>query len=149
MREASELPQPSIFDIDPEDPTQLLDDAGQLDSMELEAQPHAEADAELDAAVATAEGYGDTSDNSEARDSGDLYGVQLHDVETHEAFKDAELGEHVFETLEKKMAEGGAQPETELDIEDDSDAERSHSRTDRREPAAGAVSKATANVRRP
>src|SRR5512139_1882457 len=57
MREASELPQPSIVDIDPEDPAQLLDDAGQYSivDLEVEAQPHAEADAELDAAVEAAD----------------------------------------------------------------------------------------------
>jgi hypothetical protein len=54
MREASELPQPSIVDVDPEDPAQVLDDAGQFSvtDLNLDAEPAAEADAEVDAAAA-------------------------------------------------------------------------------------------------
>jgi hypothetical protein len=162
MREANELPQPSIVDIDPEDPSQLLDDAGQFSivDVDLDAQPQAEADAELDAALAEAAGEegayeSDESDNDAqeldtpsqttadayaeaADDTGELYGVHLPapadkdlDVSADgESFRDSELGEHAFETLEKKMAESGAEPERPLDIEDDSDLERGHSSSD-------------------
>jgi len=101
MREASALPGRSVVDLDPEDPSQLLDDAGQFSNVdvEVEAQPHVEADVEGDA--------------------------------ESESFSDSELGENAFETLEKKTAEGGAEPEAELDIEDDSDEHRGHHRRDR------------------
>lgn len=149
MREASELPQPSIVDVDPEDPAQLLDDAEQYSVIDLEvdAEPQAEADAELDAAVATTTGddYIDVIDQTNLEDigdAGDLYGVHVpaaadagSDV-THdgESFQDSELGEHVFETLQKKMAESGtANPEEDVEFEDDSDPLVGHSKSDRRD----------------
>lgn len=174
MREASELPATSIVDIDPEDPTQLLDDAGQFGIVDIgldrEAMPHAEADAELDAAVAisagetgyieggldddesdvdddaseldtpettTADAYADSAD-----DTGDLYGVHvpkaadpdLDLTQDRESFQDSALGEHVFETLEKKYAENGTEnPEEDVEFEDDSDPHGGHSKSDRRD----------------
>ncbi len=141
MREANQLPQPSVVDIDPEDPTQILDEAGRFNEVDLGAQPHAEADAELDAAVASSAGEYESADATDSRDVGELYGIHMPaaadpdlDVTADgETFEDAELGENMFETLEKKMAEGGPKPEAELDVEDDSDAERGHARTDRRD----------------
>jgi hypothetical protein len=157
MREANELPQPSIVDVDPEDPAQLLDDADQYSviDVDLDAQPQAEADAELDAALAAAAGEeGDldsdaleldtpsqtTSDAHAkvARDTGDLYGVHLpragdRDLDTNpdaESFRDADLGEHAFETLEKKMAESGNEPEHDIDVQDDSDPDGGHHSTE-------------------
>jgi hypothetical protein len=147
MREASGLPQPSIVDVDPEDPAQLLDDADQYSIIDLDvdAEPQAEADAELDAAVATtADDYTDLIDSTDIGDAGDLYGVHVPaaadagmDVNAdRESFKDSELGEHVFETLQKKMAESGtADPEEDIEFEDDSDELRGHSKTDRRDRA--------------
>ena len=103
MREASRLPQPSIVDIDPEDPSQLLDDVGQFSvvPLDVEAQPSAEAEADIDAAVydasaeeleeeeendvdedaaeldtpsqTTADAYAEATD----KDTGDLYGVRM------------------------------------------------------------------------
>jgi hypothetical protein len=148
MREASELPQASIVDLDPEDPAQLLDDAGQFSvvdvDLEVDAEPQAEADAELDAAVATtADDYTDIIDSTDTPDVGDLYGVHVPKAADHgdldqnadrEAFKDSELGEHVFETLEKKIAESGTDnPEEDVEFEDDSDPEVGHHKTDRRD----------------
>ena len=148
MREASDLPQSSIVDIDPEDPAQLLDDAGQFSvvdvDLEVDAEPQAEADAELDAAVASS---GDDSieviDDSDVEGIGDLYGVHVPrsadgaDIDLtpdQESFQDSSLGEHVFETLEKKLAEAGtANPEEDVEFEDDSDRERGHSKSDRRD----------------
>ena len=138
------MPTSSVVDVDPEDPSQLLDEAGQFGivDMNVEAQPQAEADAELDAAVATtADDYTDIVDATDLGDAGDLYGVRIPpaadkdlDVSAdRESFSDSALGEHAFETLEKKMAEGGAEPEAELDIEDDSDEHRGHSKSDRRD----------------
>jgi hypothetical protein len=96
--EAAELPQPSIVDIDPTDPAQVLDDAVVDVSTDVDALPSAEADADVDAAVmesaaeeeeqdedsevdqrareidtpdqTTADAYADA-----AEDTGDLYGV--------------------------------------------------------------------------
>jgi hypothetical protein len=68
MREASELPQPSIVDIDPEDPSQLLDDVGgfSIEEFDVEAQPSAEAHADVDFAVYVAEsGEGLEADSGE------------------------------------------------------------------------------------
>jgi hypothetical protein len=164
MREASELPQPSIVDIDPEDPAQLLDDVGQYSVSELglEAQPSAEAEAELDAAVMVAESE-DNDEESEvdedaveldtpeattadayaeaAEDTGELYGVHtpraadrdLDKTMDQESFVDSEQGETWLETLGKKAAEYGAEVEEELDVVDDSDAERGHHSSDRRD----------------
>lgn len=160
MREANKLPQPSLVDIDPEDPSQLLDDAGQFSVVDvnLDAQPQAEADAELDAALAevageegsyeedsveldtpsetTADAYAEAAD-----DTGELYGVHLpspadKDIDVNpdgESFKDSELGEHAFETLGKKMAEIGADPERDIDVVDNSDGDRGHNSTDRKD----------------
>ncbi len=158
MREANELPQPSLVDIDPEDPSQLLDDGDQYSivDVDLDAQPQAEADAELDAALAAAAGEeGDLESQSleldtpsqttadayteSAEDTGELYGVHLppagdkDDIDVNadgESFRDSELGEHTFETLEKKMAESGAAPEHELDVVDNSDTEGGHHSTE-------------------
>jgi len=114
MQEASELPQPSIVDLDPEDPDQLLDDVGQYGviDLEVEAQPAAEADAELDAATMTAEtGEGEEEEEEEnevdedaqeldtpeqttadayveaAEDTGDLYGVHTQKATDHDLDK--------------------------------------------------------------
>lgn len=166
MRQANDLPQPSIVDIDPEDPSQLLDDAGQFSVVDvgLDAQPQAEADADLDAALATDAGEEEAEVNASeadenareldtpsqttadayteaADDTGELDGVHVppssdRDLDINrdgESFRDSELGEHAFETLEKKMAENGAEPEQELDVVDDSDLERGHHKTDTRD----------------
>jgi hypothetical protein len=148
MREASELPQPSIIDIDPEDPSQLLDDVGQYQVVDLgvEAQPHAEADAELDAAVEAADvSEIDTPEDTtmdayaeEADDTGELYGVHtpraadrdLDKTPDQESFADSEQGEHWLETLGKKAAEYGAEPEEELDVVDNSDEHTGHHSTE-------------------
>lgn len=164
MREASELPQPSIVDVDPEDPAQLLDDAGQYSIVDLgvEAQPSAEAEADMEAAVIVAEGEEgeeidedavelDTPDMTTAdayaaaaEDTGDLYGVHTQRAEDkdldrtpdNEEFIDSDQGETWLETLGKKASEYGAEVEEELDVVDDSDEHedhRGHHKTDTRD----------------
>jgi hypothetical protein len=175
LRELDELPVDSIVDIDPEDPSQLLDDASQYAgvNLDLEAQPSAEAAADLDVALAdsageagavhalddfddddvvsevdddaseldtpaqtTADAYTEASD-----DTGELYGVHvpamadrdLDVTDDGESFQDAELGEHVFETLEKKATEIGAEPERTVDVVDNSEGDRGHGSSDRRD----------------
>lgn len=79
MREASELPQPSIVDIDPEDPSQLLDDVGgfSIEEFDVEAQPSAEAYADVDSAVYVAE-----SGEGLEMDSGE--GVEVEETQLDE-----------------------------------------------------------------
>ena len=135
------LPRPSVADLDPTDPTQELDELGEFHiELAVEAQPSAEAQEELDVAgeEAEAEAYEDdpaARDEAEAsageRDTGDLYGVhvppaadtELGAGEDQDSFQDAMLGETFFEALEQHAAEGGATPEHELDIVDDSDVD--------------------------
>jgi hypothetical protein len=174
MRELDELPVDSIVDIDPEDPSQLLDDASQYSGvhLDLEAQPSAEAAADLDVALADSAGEAGAVDalddfdddvTSEVEedatdldtpsqtttdayanggdDTGELYGVHVPPIADGdldvtadgESFEDSELGEHVFETLEKKAAEIGAEPERVVDVVDNSDGDRRHSSRDRRD----------------
>ena len=147
MREASRLPQPSIVDIDPEEPTQLLDDVGQYSvvDLEVEAQPHAEADASIDAAIDEAEGSDATEIETpsettadtyaaDGKDTGDLYGVhqprandtKLDKRRDQEAFIDEEAGETWLETLGHKSAEYGPEVEHQIDVIDDSDEHIDH-----------------------
>lgn len=135
----------SIVDLDPEDPTQLLDEAGQFSvvDLELEAQPHAEADADLDAAVATtAEDYSDIIDATDIGDAGDLYGVHVprasdpqSDIRgDREAFDAESDGEHMFDSLQRKMTENGtADPEEDVRFEDASDRQGGHRKSDTRD----------------
>ncbi|HEY5924695.1 MAG TPA: hypothetical protein VIV11_23610 [Kofleriaceae bacterium] len=120
MREASELPQPSIVDLDPEDPAQLLDDVGQygIVDLEVEAQPSVEARDELDAAgmiasadeeeeeqasevdddareldtpeATTADAYAEAAD-----DTGDLYGVHTQKATDRGLDKTQEQDEYI------------------------------------------------------
>ncbi|HEY5945210.1 MAG TPA: hypothetical protein VIV40_06955 [Kofleriaceae bacterium] len=161
MREASELPQPSIVDVDPEDPSQLLDEGTyNIVDLGVEAQPHAEADADLDAAVAEADADENEEDDvseidtpedttadayaAEADDTGDLYGIHTpraadRDLDTtpdREQFVDSNDGENWLETLGKKAAEGGVAAEQEVVVIDDSDEHRGHHSTERDRPVA-------------
>ena len=47
-----------------------------------------------------------------------------------ESFQDSTLGEHAFETLEKKMAEAGPDPERDVVIIDETDSEGGHHPTE-------------------
>src|SRR5690242_9791808 len=120
MQEASALPGDSIVDVDPEIPSQLLDDAGQFSVMtiDVDAQPDAEGEADIEAATVTAEaGEGEDTNldayAEQADDTGDLYGVHtphasdrdLDKTPDQESFIDSEMGENWLETLGKKAAE--------------------------------------------
>ena len=149
MKEASQLPQPSIVDLDPEDLSQLLDEAGQFSVLEVEAQPSAEAEADLDAAEAEAsevdedaaeldtpaETTADAYERAAKKDTGDLYGVRTPHASDRDLAEatDSPQGEHFFESLEKHAAESGAEPEEELVVLDDSDEHRGHNSTDHRD----------------
>ena len=157
MRDANRMPARSIVDVDPEDPTQRIDDAGQYSITELgvEAQPAAEAEADLDTAAIEASGEEQADDSedlieepdqttsdayaaAQTKDSGDLYGLHMphagdRDLDKsrdQESFKDAEQGENWLETLGHKATESGAEPEEELVVLDDSDPEVGHHSTE-------------------
>lgn len=148
MQDASALPASSIVDIDPEVPSQLLDDAGQFSvmSVDVDAQPEAEADADLEAATVTAEADeietpSETNMDAyaeQADDTGELYGLHtphaadrdLDKTADQESFVDSEMGENWLETLGKKAAEYGAEAEEELDVVDNSDEQGGHHSTE-------------------
>ena len=149
MKEASQLPQPSIVDVDPEDPSQLLDDAGQFGVLAVDAEPSAEAEADLDAAEAEASEVDDdaseldtpsqtTADAYEAatrKDTGELYGVRTphaSDRDLDDA-ADSPQGENWVEALEQRAAEYGAVPEEEIVVIDDSDEQRGPHPSDHRD----------------
>lgn len=149
MRAVEDRPRsmPRLVDTDPEDPTQHLDDVGQiqLGPMDVDARPAAETGDELAAAeaenqpgdhepvdelaVAEAEATGDV------KDTGDLYGVRiphaadadLGDPGSRMSFAGASAGETFFEALAEHSTELGPAPEEEVVIVDDSDAHRGHS----------------------
>ena len=145
MQEASALPGDSIVDVDPEIPSQLLDDAGQFSvmSIDVDAQPDAEGEADIEAATVTAEA-GEPEDTNmdayaeQADDTGELYGVHtphasdrdLDKTADQESFVDSEMGENWLETLGKKAAEYGAEAEEELDVVDNSDELGGHHSTE-------------------
>lgn len=166
MREANRLPQPSIVDIDPEDPLQQLDDAGQFSIVPLavEVQPETEAEADVD--LAAIEVAGEENEDSEvieeareldtpdmttadayaaaAKETGELYGVRTPRATDHriqetpdfEQFLESDQGETWLETLSKAASEGGAVPEEDVRVVDDSDEHidhRGHSATDHRD----------------
>lgn len=163
MREANRLPRPSIVDIDPEDPSQQLDDAGQFSIVPLAVEVQSEADAEADEDLAAIEvaaeeeeiDEDEDSDEDEepsvedsyelgAKDTGDLYGVRtppandrhIEKTPDLEEFLESDQGETWLETLAKAASEGGAEPEIDVRIVDDSDEHidhRGHNATDHRD----------------
>lgn len=136
MREAGRLARRHVVDIDPEDPTQQLDDTAEFDiePLDLDARSAAEIAEDLD--IAAAENVlGDSepadADDERAGDTGELYGVRtphagdtdLAAPEDRDAFEGAELGENWLESLEEHAATLGPKLEEEIVIVDDSDRE--------------------------
>jgi hypothetical protein len=139
MREVSNsLPQHHVVDIDPEDPSQQLDDLGEfhVEPLAVEAQPAAEALEDFDIASAeNVEGEDEPLEEEPARhDTGDLYGVRtphagdtgLAASEDHDSFEGSTLGETWLEALEERAAVMGPAPEEEVVIVDDSDEHPEH-----------------------
>ena len=145
---------PSIVDLDPEDPTQLLDEvpAYHVEEFAVEAQPQAESRADLEASQ-DLDALGDEADGGGAEtdevpsdtrphDVGVLYGVhEVPAVDTslasgpdHGSFQDETLGETWLESLEATSAENGPEPEHILDVVDDGDPEHpQHHKSDTRD----------------
>ncbi len=156
MREASaRLPHRHIVDIDPEDPTQQLDDTGEfhIEPLAVEAEPAAEISEQFD--IASAENVGGEEEFGEeptvetqselVHDTGELYGVRtphagdtnLAAAEDRDAFEGSWRGENWLESLEEHAAVMGPAPEEEVVIVDDSDVDhpdhRGHHSTDWRD----------------
>jgi hypothetical protein len=152
------FPSPSnVVDLDPEDPSQQLDEAGQFHiEIAVEAQPNAESDEEVEAAIMTAEEDTEEILPPPTKDTGDLYGVHLPATnepdlaapEDQDAFRDAMLGQHFFDSLDMHAIENGPIPEHEIDVLDDSDVDfPTHHKTDHRDrPVADKGSGGTGGV---
>jgi hypothetical protein len=162
MREVSRLPQRHVVDIDPEDPTQQLDDTGEIDvdPVAVDAMSTAEGIADFDRASAeNVEGEGESEVDIEtpsettadayaaaARETGELYGVRtphagdphLSASEDQDSFEGSWRGETWLESLEEHAAEMGPADEEEVVIVDDSDVDhpdhRGHHSTEGGDP---------------
>lgn len=143
MRDVSaRLPHHHVVDIDPEDPTQQLDDTGEfhIEPLAVEAQPAAEASEDFDIAAAeNVEGESELGLEEAAADehrdlaheTGELYGVRtphagdtsLAAPEDQDAYEGSWRGENWREALEEHAATMGPAAEEEIVIVDDSDVE--------------------------
>jgi len=149
---SAKLPHRSVVDLDPEDPSQQLDDTGEfhIEPLGIEAQPSAEAAEDFDIASAeNVEGESEVEDVTPAEadadlghDTGELYGVRtphagdtnLAAPEDRDAFEGSWRGENWLEALEEHATVMGPAPEEEVVIIDDSDIDhRGHHSTERRD----------------
>jgi hypothetical protein len=136
-------PHGSLVDLDPSDPSQILDDAA-ASRDEVDAQPAADAEADLEAAIAESAEPGEPLDEDVVGDVGELYGVHTPPAVDKEppGYGDAtsasqtETGENWLEALEATSAENGAEPERELDVTDEDDETPHHSTDTRDRPVA-------------
>lgn len=156
MRDASRLPHRHVVDIDPEDPTQQLDDTGEfhIEPLMVEAQSATEASEDFDIASAeNVEGESEPEDEEEEaseraelrHETGELYGVrtpragdtELAAPEDQDGFEGSWRGENWRESLEEHATLMGPADEEEVVIIDDSDIEhpdhRGHHPTDWRD----------------
>jgi hypothetical protein len=167
MREVSaRLPHRHVVDIDPEDPSQQLDDLGefQIEPLAVDAQSTVEASEDLDLASAEnvegeseselgladeaiAELYAEGGEDT-GEDTGELYGVRtphagdpnLAAPEDRDSFEGSWRGETWLEALEEHATVMGPALEEEVVVVDDSDIEhpdhRGHHPTERDRPVA-------------
>jgi hypothetical protein len=150
MRARNKRPHRHVVDIDPEDPSQQLDDSGafQVEPLAVAARPAAESAEDFD--IASAENMEGQSEHEEAaaeaadevteestieghpelgHDTGELYGVRtphagdtnLAAPEDQDSFEGSWRGETWLEALEEHAAVMGPAPEEEVVIVDDSD----------------------------
>ncbi|MBV8755688.1 MAG: hypothetical protein JO257_00345 [Deltaproteobacteria bacterium] len=126
---------------DPSDPLQTLDETQDfhLEPLEVEVQPGAENQEEIDAALDLSEADDDDdvdtyeTRTADAEDTGELYGGHITRADSPERgvgangdYVEADLGENWLETLEADAVEGGPAPEQEVDANDDQDVEAHH-----------------------
>jgi hypothetical protein len=145
----------SIVDLDPEDPSQSLDNAGgfSIDELDVSAEPEAEQQADLDAAIAEdseeearAADEGDDDDPippadrevaEPDRDTGELYGVHLPpaaDPDLLDIQSQDDEGRNWLEALETEATEYGPEAEHVIDVVDDTDPDHpGHNKTDTRD----------------
>lgn len=149
MREVSaRLPHHHTVDIDPEDPTQQLDDLGEIhvEPLAVEVQPRAESDEDFDLASAeNVVGESEPEDEEPPRDAaetGELYGVRTPHAgdpniaapEDRDAYEGSWRGETWLEALEEHAIAMGPAPEEEVVIVDDSDPHHGHHSTEGGDP---------------
>jgi hypothetical protein len=135
------MPKHGVADEDPEDPSQTLDDVGQIDvePLDVDALPAAEGEADLARAMAESkegdlEAVDDEDDGGDPRavdtkETGKLYGVRtphaadadLADGPDRGSFDGADDGENWLESLSRHAAEGGAAPAEEVAVLDETD----------------------------
>jgi hypothetical protein len=131
MRDAGRLSHRHVVDLEPEDPSQLLDDSGELhvEPLDVEARPEAENLEDLDIAESTARS--DDEVEEVVHGTGELYGVRTpyaddtdrSAAEDRDSFEGSWRGETWLESLEEHAIEMGPAPEEEVVIVDDSDVE--------------------------
>lgn len=141
-----------VVDIDPEDPSQQLDDVGgfQVEPINVEVRSTAEIAEDFDMASAEnvqgeSEPDDDVGEDLPGGDTGELYGVRtphagdpnLSDSEDRDSYDGAMRGETWLEALEEHAASMGPALEEEVVIVDDSDRDhRGHQATERDRPIA-------------
>jgi hypothetical protein len=138
--------QPRITNLDPSEPSQQLDETGsfEVEPLAVDAEPVAEAEDDLDAAIAEAEPGDDDATVVRPHDVGELYGLHLPPAgdrelaapEDHDSFARADAGENWIESLEQATAETGPDTEREIDPNDDTDYRVHHSTDTRDRPVA-------------
>jgi hypothetical protein len=140
------MPNAKIINLDPSDPSQELDETGtfEVEPLSVDAEPEAEAEEQLDAAIAEADPGDDDATLVRPRDVGELYGVHLTPAadrdlgapEDHDSFARADDGENWIESLEQATAENGPDAEREIDPNDDTDYFAHHPTDTRDRPIA-------------
>lgn len=145
MRQVSAtLPHRHVVDVDPEDPSQQLDDTGEfhVEPLAVDALPAAEASEDFDIASAeNVEGESGLEPDAAAdehaaveHDTGELYGVRIPHAgdttlaarEDQDSFEGSWRGETWLEALEEHATALGPAPEEEVVIVDDSDGHPDH-----------------------
>lgn len=140
-RASATLPHRHVVDLEPEDPSQQLDETGEfhIDPLAVDARPAAEASEDLDIASAeNVEGESEIETRADAdqhteveHDVGELYGVRIPHAgdttlaarEDQDSFEGSWRGETWLEALGEHATAMGPLPEEEVVIVDDSDVE--------------------------
>ena len=117
-------------------PAQTLDDVAQIDvaPLDVDAMPSAEAHDELLRAIAESkEGDLERADEAQPKETGKLYGVRTPHAADADLADGPDDGEHWLESLSQHATEGGAVPDDELVIIDETDDHGGAPPTERRD----------------
>ncbi len=154
MREvSSRMSNRHVIDLDPEDPTQQLDDLGEFHIIPLTVEAQSEAETLEDFDIASAENIAGESEPGDdewsdttleyyagaAEGTGELYGIRMpHAGDTHiaapedqDSYEGSSRGENWLESLEEHATEGGPIPEEEVVIVEESEGHHPSQRRDR------------------